>query len=152
MGRVTAHSFDTVIELAGKTATGFRVPDDVVAALDRGRKPKVTVTIGGHTYRSTIAVYGGESMLPLSAVNREAAGVAAGDEVTVTLAPDDAPRTVDVPADLARALDDRGLRDRFDALSYSKQRERVTAVESAKRAETRERRIRGVVDALGAES
>ncbi|MGH3683138.1 MAG: DUF1905 domain-containing protein, partial [Natronosporangium sp.] len=51
--------FRTVIELGGKTATGFRVPSEVVEALGAGKKPKVRVTIGSHTYRSTVAVYGG---------------------------------------------------------------------------------------------
>lgn len=44
-----------------------------------GGKPVRRVTIGAHTYRSTVAVYGGDFMLPLSAANREAAVVAAGD-------------------------------------------------------------------------
>jgi len=70
--------FRTTIELGGKTATGFRVPDEVVEQLGSGRKPKVVVHIGGHTYRSTVAVYGGVSMLPLSAANRRAAGVVGG--------------------------------------------------------------------------
>jgi hypothetical protein len=35
----------------------------------------VRVTIGGHSYRSTIAPYGGRYLLPLNRVNREAAGV-----------------------------------------------------------------------------
>jgi len=39
------------------------------------------VTINGHTYRSTVAPLGGVFMLPVRAEVREAAGVAAGDEV-----------------------------------------------------------------------
>ena len=47
--------FTTTVELGGKTATGFQVPNDVVVALGKGKKPPVTVTINGHTYRSTVA-------------------------------------------------------------------------------------------------
>ncbi|WP_425300152.1 DUF1905 domain-containing protein [Nocardia flavorosea] len=97
-------TFDTVIELAGKTATGFRVPAPVVEELGSGKKPKVAVRIGGHTYRSTVAVYGGEYMLPLSAENRNAAGVSAGETVTVDVELDTSERTVTVPGDLAAAL------------------------------------------------
>ncbi|NKY34697.1 DUF1905 domain-containing protein [Nocardia speluncae] len=142
-------TFDTVIELGEKTATGFRVPTRVVEELGSGKKPKVTVRIGGHTYRSTVAVYSGEYMLPLSAENRNAAGVSAGETVTVGVELDTAERTVVVPGDLAAALAAApGAREVFDALSYSKQRAHVIAVESAKRSETRARRVEKVVGEL----
>ncbi|GGM86563.1 hypothetical protein GCM10011609_23850 [Lentzea pudingi] len=143
---MTRHTFTTPVELNGKTATGLRVPADVVEALGQGRKPKVLVTIGAHTYRSTVAVYGGDFMLPLSAANREAAGVAAGDTVEVALEPDLAERTVEVPEDLAAALDaNPAARAAFTALSYSNQRQRTEAVAAAKQAETRARRIAKIV-------
>jgi len=75
--------FRTTIELGGKTATGFSVPDEVVAALCAGKRPAVRVTVGQHTYRTTIAPMGGRFLVPLSAENRAAAGVVAGDEVDV---------------------------------------------------------------------
>jgi hypothetical protein len=77
--------FATTIERGGKTATGFAVPSEIVEGLASGKRPPVTVTIGGHTYRSTIAVMGGRFMIPLSAENRQAAGVAAGDKVEVDI-------------------------------------------------------------------
>jgi len=144
-----AHTFPALVELNGKTATGFRVPEAVVSALGQGRKPKVRVTIGPHTYRSTVAVYGGEFMLPLSAANREAAGVAAGETVEVTLEADLAERTVEVPPELATALAEAGVRAAFEGLSFTAQRERAEAVASAKREETRERRIAKIVAELG---
>jgi len=146
---LTRHTFSTLIELNGKTATGLRVPADVVEALGQGKKPRVAVTIGVHTYRSTVAVYGGDFMLPLSAANREAAGVAAGDTVEVTLEPDLAERTVELPDDLAAALDrDPAVRAAFTALSYSNQRQRAEAVAAAKQPETRTRRIEKIIAEL----
>jgi len=65
-----------------------------------------------------------------------------------TVAPDDRPRVVTLPADLAAAIDEAGVRDRWDRLSYSHQRENVEAVESAKKPETRQRRIQGVITRL----
>jgi hypothetical protein len=51
--------FRSTVQLEGKTATGFRVPPEIVEALGQGHKrPPVTVTINGHTYRSTIAAFG----------------------------------------------------------------------------------------------
>jgi hypothetical protein len=134
--------FTTTIILGGKTATGFPVPDEVVEALGSGKRPAVTVRIGSHTYRSTVAVMDGVFMLPLSAENREAAGVAAGDEVEVEVGLDTAPRVMEVPDDLAAALDaDPAARRTFDGLSYSLQRYHVEQVTGAKTDETRQRRI-----------
>ena len=134
--------FRSVVELGGKTATGIPVPASVVEGLASGKRPPVTVTVGGHTYRSTIAPMGGAFYLPLSAEHRTAAGLAAGDSVDVVVELDTAPRTVDVPSDLAAALDaDPAVRAAFDALSYSNQRRHVLAVEGAKTDETRQRRI-----------
>jgi uncharacterized protein YdeI (YjbR/CyaY-like superfamily) len=108
------------------------------------------VTIGRHTYRSTVAAYGDVYMLPLSAENREAAGVKAGDEVEVTLELDQEPRTVEVPADLVAALLEKaGAMAAFEALSYTMRKEYVRQVESAKAQETRVRRIAGIVAKLG---
>src|SRR3954452_7781996 len=94
-------TFTAEVELGGKTATGIEVPEAVVEQLGSGQRPKVAVTIGGHTYRTTVGRMGGRSLIPLSAEHRAAAGVAAGDTVEVHLALDDAPREVEVPADLA---------------------------------------------------
>jgi len=141
--------FTTVVELGGKTATGLVVPDAVVEALGAGGRPPVTVTLGGHRYRSTVASRGGRYLVPLSAENRAAAGVAAGDEVDVDIALDDAPREVTVPDDLAAALDPK-TRAIFDALSYTHRKEWVRWVEEAKKADTRATRIAKTVDGLRA--
>ena len=141
--------FRATIELGGKTATGIRVPDEVVAALGAGKRPAVRVTINGHTYRSTVAPMGGVSMLPVSAEVRAGAGVAAGDEVDVALELDTAPREVTVPPDFADALDrDADARQAFDAMSYSNKRRHVLTIEDAKTAETRQRRIAKAVSTL----
>jgi bifunctional DNA-binding transcriptional regulator/antitoxin component of YhaV-PrlF toxin-antitoxin module len=141
--------FSTTVLLGGKTATGLVVPEEVVEALGAGKKPPVTVMLGGHSYRSSIASRGGQYLIPLSAEHREAAGVAAGDQVDVDVELDTAPRQVEVPDDLAAALDaDPALRQRFDGMSYSHQLQHVLAVNGAKTAETRARRVTAVVAAM----
>ncbi len=143
--------FGTTVELGGKTATGMSVPDEVVAALDSGKRPAVRVTVGGHSYRTTVASRGGRFFVPLSADNRTAAGVAAGDEVDVDIEADAAPREVTVPADLADALaHDDTARTFFDGLSYTDRKEWVRWVEEAKRTETRAGRVAKTVDSLHA--
>lgn len=141
--------FRTTVELGGKTATGLRVPAEVVAGLAKGKKPPVRVTIKGHTYRSTVAVMGGAYFLPLSAENRGSAGVAAGDEVDVDLELDTEPREVSLPPDFTDALGRDGDAQRFfDGLSYSHKRRYVMGIEEAKTAETRQRRIDKAVSML----
>jgi hypothetical protein len=123
------------------TATFIEIPLDIPAIFGKARPP-VLVTINGHTYRSTIAVYGGRYYLPVNRNNRESAGVNAGDRVTVELTLDVQARRVAVPEDLQAAFEmDRSAAQQFGSLSYSHQREYVVWIEAAKRAETRERRI-----------
>lgn len=134
--------FKAVIELNGKTATGFEVPEAVVTALGKGRKPPVVVSIGGYQYRSSVATMGGRFMVPVSAEVRKGAGVRAGDEVEVGLELDTQPREVAVPEDFQSALDSEPeAGKRFEAMSYSHKRQHVMAIEEAKTAETRKRRI-----------
>jgi len=141
--------FRTTLELAGKTATGFKVPAEVVEALGQGKRPPVRVTINGYTYRNTVAVMGGAFMLGVSAEHRAAAGVQAGDEIEVDLELDTAPREVTVPPDFAEALDqDSEAKQRFDSLAYSHKLRHVLAIEQAKTAETRQRRIAKAISDL----
>jgi Bacteriocin-protection, YdeI or OmpD-Associated/Domain of unknown function (DUF1905) len=143
--------FRTRVELGGKTATGLAVPDDVVAALNAGKRPAVRVTIGPHTYRTTVAPMGGRFLVPLSRENREAAGAAAGDAVDVTIELDTGPREVTVPDDLAQALAaDRAAADNFAALSFTHRKEWVRWVEEAKRTETRAARIAKTLESMRA--
>jgi len=143
--------FRTTVERGGKTATGLLVPDEVVAALRAGKRPPVQVTVGGHTYRTTVASMGGRFLVPLSAENRTAAGVAAGDDVEVDVLLDTAAREVTVPADLLDALEhDDQARQFFDDLAYSHRKEWVRWIEESKKIETRTSRILRAVESLRA--
>jgi hypothetical protein len=143
--------FRTTILQSGKTATGIRIPDEVVEELGGGRRPAVKVTIQGYTYRSTVAVMGDAYMVGVNADHRAAAGVKGGDEVDVEIELDTAPRTVDVPQDLAAALDaEPAARKTFDALSNSNKSWHVYQVSGAKTDETRQRRIAKSVEVLKA--
>ena len=141
--------FRTTLLQADGNATGIVVPPEVVESLGAGKRPAVTVTINGYSYRNTIAVMGGEYMVGVSAAHRAGAGVAGGDELDVDIELDTAPRVVVVPDDLAAALDaEPEARRTFDALSYSNKSWHVLQVEGAKTDETRQRRIAKSVDIL----
>lgn len=134
--------FRATLELGGKTATGIEIPPEIVEALGSSKKPAVRITIGSHSYRSTVATMGGRFMVGVSADNRAAAGVAAGDEVDVEIELDTAPRVVAVPPDFAEALEGEPVaKSTFDTISPSNKGWHVHSIESAKSPETRQRRI-----------
>ena len=137
-----------VTQEEGMNATGLPIPAEAVANLDSGKRPKVKVSFNGYTYRSTVAAYGDVFMIPLSKEHRDTAGVQAGDQIEVTLELDTEPRTVEVPDDLAMALEEGGVTAVFDALAPSKRKEHVRQVTSAKAAETRQRRIDKIIVTL----
>jgi hypothetical protein len=135
----------------GGNTAGFVIPEEVVDALGGGRRPKVRVTVEGYSWRSSIASMGGQFMLGVSQAHRAASGLTPGRTYDVDLELDTALRTVDLPDDLGRAIDAQpGAREHWERLSFTHQREHVEAVEGAKRAETRERRIERCLAMLAA--
>jgi hypothetical protein len=141
--------FRTTILSGGKTAAGIEIPVAVVDALGTSRKPAVKVTINGYQYRSTVATVNGVFMIGVSNDVRQAAGVAAGEEVDVTLELDTEPRKVAIPAELEALLAaDPAARAALDKLSYSNQRRIVEPIDAAKTPETRQRRIDKAIENL----
>ncbi|MEP6652042.1 MAG: YdeI/OmpD-associated family protein [Myxococcales bacterium] len=144
-------TFRTTIRAAGKNAAGIVVPPELVTVLDHGKRPPVRVTIGDHTYPSTVAVMGGKFMVGVSVENRKLAGVEAGDAVDVTLELDAAPRETALPIDFAKALAAvPEAKKFFERLSPSMKKFHVTNINDAKTDETRSRRIAKSVDTLKA--
>ncbi len=127
---------------------GLEVPQEVVEALGGGKRPTVRITINGHSWRSRVAIMRGRYLIGLSNANRQAAGVVTGDEVKVDVEFDQEPRVVSEPAALARALDaDPLARAAYDRLPYGLKLQHVRAIESAKKPETRLRRIEKAIAA-----
>jgi len=137
-----------VVEPAGNAA-GVEVPAEVVDALGSGRRPKVVIIIGGHTWRSRVASMGGRFIVGISAANRAASGISEGDVIEVDLQLDDEPRVAAEPPDLAAALDrDPRARAAFDQLPYGLKNKHVRDIEGAKSPETRQRRIAKLVTTM----
>lgn len=128
---------------------GLEVPAGVVEALGGGTRPPVTITVNGYSWRSRVAIMRGRHLIGLSRANRQAAGVDTGDEVEVQLELDTEPRIVVEPPEFTRALDaDPVARAAYDRLSDSRKREQVRSVGSAKKPETRARRIEAALERL----
>jgi hypothetical protein len=121
---------------------GLEVPAEVIEALGEGERPPVVIRVNGHSWRSRIAKMRGRYLIGFSKANRAAAGVDTGEEVEVEVELDTEPRVIEEPEELKAALDaDPAARAAWDALAPSHRRRHVHSIESAKKAETRAKRI-----------
>ena len=140
--------FKTTIFQIGNN-TGIVVPEKVIESLGAGKRPPVTVTLKGYTYRSTVAVMGGQFLIPLSAEHRKNSGISGGESHEVTLTLDTEQRTVELPADLKTAFQKNAkAMQAFEKLPPSGKKKVVLLIESAKTDETRTKRIAKIVSDL----
>lgn len=137
---MSAKSFHARLGAEGH-ALFFEVPFDVKREFGKARPP-VKVSVNGHSYRSTVSVYGGKYYLPVRRERREEAGLKAGDIIRVTVALDTEVRTVTLPRELSAAFKKNGAaRERWEKLSYTHKKEHADAILGAKKPETRARRV-----------
>jgi hypothetical protein len=133
--------FKTTIFQTGNN-TGIVVPEKVLDSLGAGKRPPVVVTLKGYTYRSTVGAMGGQFLIPLSAEHRKNSGVAGGDKLDVTVIPDDAPRTVELPVALKTTLQKNAkAMQAYEKLPPSGKKKVVLLIESAKTDETKIKRV-----------
>jgi hypothetical protein len=127
----------------------IEVPPDVIEKLGGKGRIAIRATFDGVPYRGSIVRMGGAMMLGVTKGIMEQAGVDVGDTLRVVVENDDAPREVPVPAELTAAFR-RNARTRraWDALSYTARKEHAASIESAKKPETRARRVEKVLDSL----
>ena len=133
-------SFQTEVIGEGNHAS-MVVPEAVLVELGGNRRSALKVTVNGHTYRTTATGVGGQCRVVFPLRDRAAAGVAAGEIVTVELELEDGRREVEISPDLRLTLSGSGLLERFEALNYGDRRLLARGVAEAKRLETRTRRI-----------
>ncbi len=134
--------FSTTLQRFGGNNTGIEVPEEILAALGRGRRVKVVATVNGYTYRTSVAPAMGKILMPFSSGHRAASGLSGGEEIEVEIVPDDAPREVEVPADLATAFDPAPEAAAFFAgLSHTNKLLYVLWIGEAKKPATRSARV-----------
>jgi Bacteriocin-protection, YdeI or OmpD-Associated/Domain of unknown function (DUF1905) len=146
-----AISFTTTLQKRGPAAAVVLDAQQVAEVGEGAKRFPVVATVAGYTWRGSVARMKGEFLLGMNREVREAAGVEAGDEVSVEIALDAAERTVEVPAELAAALaGDTDAAAAFEGLAYTHRKEFARWVAEAKRAETRERRVAKALEMLRA--
>jgi hypothetical protein len=117
--------------------------------LGGGKRPRVLVTINGHTWSTRVATVRGRSLIGLSHANRRAANVVTGDVAEVHVEVDHDERLVVEPPDVTAALDAvPTARRAFDRLTQSQQRQHLRVIDAAVQPATRARRIERAVSAL----
>ena len=143
------HTFTATIQNAGGGGAFVEVPFDVEAAFG-SKRPKVKAMIEGVPYRGILTRMGTDCHLLIVLKEiREQIGKTFGDEVTITVEPDTAPRVIEVPAELEKAFKtEKEAKAFFDTLSYTHQREYVMWINEAKREETRANRIVKAIEML----
>jgi hypothetical protein len=141
--------FRTVIEAASGGGAAAKIPPDVEAVLGGRKQMRVIGTLNGHPIRTSTMPYRGAFYVGLHKAAREAAGVGIGDEVELELTRDDSPRVLDIPPELEAAFGaEPALRQRFDALSFSRRRDLAAPIAEAKKPETRAARLEKALAAL----
>jgi uncharacterized protein DUF1905/bacteriocin resistance YdeI/OmpD-like protein len=119
------------------------VPREVAAKLGLKGMPKIAAVIAGQMYRGSLMPMGdGTYCLGVLKSIQDAAGVGFGDTISVEIELDSAPRVVEPPADLARAIaTSKTMAASWEMLSFTNKKEMARSLEEAKKPETRERRL-----------
>ncbi|MEZ5188916.1 MAG: YdeI/OmpD-associated family protein [Microbacterium sp.] len=133
---------------ANGPATAIELTEAQVDELGGGKRAAVRVRIGDREARLRLGVMGGKNLVGLSKAARAELGVEIGDTVDAEIELDADDRVIEVPTDLASALDVAGAHAAFDALSPSRRKEFVRGIVEAKQPATRERRVQAAVDAV----
>ncbi|HEY1419239.1 MAG TPA: YdeI/OmpD-associated family protein [Candidatus Dormibacteraeota bacterium] len=132
------------------TGTFIQVPRELNSKLGLKGRPKVLAVIAGQPYRGSLMQMGdGTFCLGVLKSIQQATGFKRGDKVTIELELDTAPRTVEMPPDLAQALQGKSSAGaRWEALSYTNKKEMARSLEKAKKPETRQRRLAAILQKL----
>jgi Domain of unknown function (DUF1905)/Bacteriocin-protection, YdeI or OmpD-Associated len=133
----------------GKGGHWVVVPDAVMSDLTDKARAKVKATFNGVPYRGSIVRYSGAYVLGVTKAIIKQTGASPGDPLEVSVKLDTAERTVALPPELQEAFTaDPTLRTSWEALSYTRRKERARALEEARRPETRARRLEGILREL----
>lgn len=133
--------------------TWVDVPLDLKQTFGKGNLVPIVATFNGTVpYQGILAMMGGEwPMLLVRSDVREQLGVEIGDRVQVRIELDTSPRTVTLPDDAKTLVEaNPAAAANWEALSPGHQRNYARWIDSAKRPETRQRRIEETVRKLAA--
>ncbi len=146
-------TFEVLLEkYQNSEATAITIPFDVEKVFG-GKRVPIKATINDADYRTTIFRMRGKYFVVVPKKFREAAGVKAGETITISMQKDTEPRVIKAPEDLAKALNENpAAKEAWENLSFTHRKEYVMAIEDAKREETRNRRIAKTIEQITAKN
>lgn len=146
------HRFTAELEAARAGGAIVLVPEEIASALGGLKQMRVVGTVNGVPYQSSTMPYGGRGLfMGVHKATREAATVGFGDRVEVEIARDDRPRVLEIPPELDAAFAaEPALRERFEALSFSRRKDLAIPIGEAKLPETRAARLEKTLSNLRA--
>jgi uncharacterized protein YdeI (YjbR/CyaY-like superfamily) len=146
------HRFQAVLERSGNSLgwTIVRVPEKVTKALATRGQARVKGTVNGFEFRTSLFPDGeGRHVLLVNKTMQKGAGVLPGGTARLELEADTEERTVEVPAELMKALrQDKTVLRYYGGLSPSLRRDLARWVAEAKGADTRLRRAEDIAERL----
>jgi hypothetical protein len=146
---VKKYKFRAKIEEATGGGAYVLFPFDVEKEFGTKGKVAVKAAFNGVPYTGSLVKYGNpQHMLPILKAIREQTGTGPGDIVEVEVWKDEAPRAIEIPAELKAAIKKHGLMPVFEQLSYTHQKEYCRWITEAKKEETRLRRLNEAVELL----
>jgi hypothetical protein len=143
--------FKTRLENVGPSGAWLhvKIPFDVEKTFGTKARLSVKGTINGFAFQSSIFPDGeGKHTMMINKAMQKGANAVRGDVVDMVLEPDTEPRIVEVPTDLKTLLTKSKTKDVFEKMTYSRKKEYVEWIESAKREETRTARVQKIIDKL----
>ncbi len=144
--------FRALIEEArGGGGAWVQVPPSVIEELGGAKRIPVRATFDGVPYQGSVVSMGAANGMVIGILKdiQTQLGKSAGDEVVVVLTRDDGPREVEVPEDLIQAMEEAGVAGAFERISFTRKKEIASGIASAKKPETRQRRIQAAISELG---
>ena len=149
---MTQHEFVAVLKRPKGTGTWtyFDVPLDTKKAFGRVSRIPVRGTIDMTEFRSSLLPNGtGGHFMVVKSDLRSVIGKEAGEKIHAVMRLDTTPREIKVPPVILRRLrENQEARKYFEGLSYSHKKEYVEWIQGAKRTDTREIRLKKMIELL----
>ena len=124
-------------------------PFDVEKEFRTKGKIPVKATFDGVSYAGSMVRYGfPQHLVGVAKAIREQIGKEPGDTVEVVVWKDEEPRIIEVPAEFKKALEEEGLTETFENLSYTHRKEYCRWINEARKQETKQTRLARAIEML----
>jgi hypothetical protein len=134
----------------GNAWTFLPIPFDVQKAFGTKARVPIVGTINGFSFRNSLMPEGdGTHSMMVNKELQKGAGATAGDTVVVVIELDKTPRSVTAPDDLKVLLTkNKAAQTSFTGLAYSHKKAFIDWIDSAKKPETRAKRLKETIEML----